>query len=237
MLAYLVQKDKPLSYIETHAGRGLYDLISKEAEKTGEAIAGIESFLSTNAIPDNHPYISIIAKLRKKFGSTIYPGSPIFAANILRSQDSIHLAELHPQEVEHLRRAMAHYKVNIHQKDGLKIAGALIPPTPRRGVLLIDPSYELKDEYMKMANFVSKMSRKWPVGVITLWYPILPAGAHKPMLEALQTAHTDALCHEVFFKNTNQNHRMQGSGLFIVNPPYGTKEHCRVISSFFNIKP
>ena len=96
MLDYLTQKDKPLSYIETHAGRGLYDLTSPEAVKTGEATAGIARIEAR--FPPDHPYRRRLTEIRARYGTNAYPGSPMIAALTLRDGDTMHLAELHPQE-------------------------------------------------------------------------------------------------------------------------------------------
>ena len=236
MLSYLGQKDKAFCYIETHGGRALYDLKSKEALKTGEASAGIERLLRDGKIStDMHsPYGEALAALRMQYGQGTYPGSPLFAAHFLRPQDRAYIAELHPQETIHLSALFEKtpQKIQIRHEDGLKMAGALIPPTPRRGILMIDPSYEIKGEYEKIASFITKMHKKWPVGVIALWYPILPSGQHVAMTATLKAQHPDALCHEVNFKAI-KDHRLQGSGMFIINPPYQTQEHCRAIEALF----
>ena len=147
MLEYLTQKDKPLSYIETHAGRGLYDLGSDEALKTGEAQAGID--LAEGWFPADHPYIQRLTECRAMFGPRAYPGSPMIAALGLRETDTIHLAELHPQENAALKANLGDFGANIQKRDGFEMALALTPPTPRRGLLLIDPSYEVKDDYLR----------------------------------------------------------------------------------------
>lgn len=236
MLSYLVQKDKPLCYIETHGGRGLYDLKSKEALKTGEAGAGIERLLETGKIsPDvSLPYSKTLNALQTKYGRGTYPGSPLFAAHYLRAQDVAHIAELHPQEITHLREVFKNFPktINIRHEDGLKMAGALTPPTPRRGLLMIDPSYEIKDEYKAIPKFIAQIHKKWPVGIIALWYPILPNGFHIDMIKTLKASNPDALCHEVNFK-TIKDHRLKGSGMFVINPPYKTDEHCQIIEQLF----
>jgi len=232
LLDYMVQKDKPLTYIETHAGRGLYDLGSDEALKTGEAAAGV-SLLEQNFAPD-HPYRQRLAEIRVKYGPEAYPGSPLIAAMTLREIDSIHLAELHPQEHGVLAEHLTQWDAHIHLQDGLKLALAITPPTPRRGMMLLDPSYEVKADYDSLPKVLAAISRKWNVGVLALWYPILAARPHLPMLHTLSTQFPDALRHEVVFPPVRDGHRMQGSGLFIVNPPFGTSEAAAEISKIFS---
>lgn len=231
VLDYLTQKDKPLSYIETHAGRGLYDLASEPALKTGEAAAGIA--IAEGWFPPDHPYRRRLAEVRAMAGPAAYPGSPLIAALSLRAGDTIHLCELHPQEVAALRSAMAQWGAHIHAREGLAEALALCPPTPRRGLLLIDPSYEVKADYDRLPKVIGQIARKWNVGTIILWYPILAGQPHRPMLAALQAAHPDALVHEVRFPPAREGHRMEGSGLFVVNPPFGLADETARLTGAF----
>lgn len=230
-LEYLTRKDKPLSYIETHAGRALYDLGSDEALKTGEAAAGIRRI--ETAFPASHPYRRRLAEVRARFGPEAYPGSPLLAALSLRETDTIHLAELHPQEAQALRHAMLPWGAHIHQADGWSVVHGLTPPTPRRGMLLIDPSYELKSDYAEIPKFVTHIARKWNVGVIALWYPILAEAPHRPMIAALRAEHPDALHHELRFPPVRDGHRMVGSGMFVINPPWGLAEEAALITRIF----
>ena len=231
MLDYLTQKDKPLSYLETHSGRGLYHLDTAEALKTGEAAAGIERYEAK--LPAEHPYLRALAKIREVHGPTAYPGSPLLASTLLRKGDRLHLAELHPQEFKALSEVMAH-KAKCHHEDGFAMAHKVAPPEPRRGLLLIDPSYEVKSDYETIPTQILKLHRKWNVGVIGLWYPILTGGAHVPMLGKLESAGLPGtLRHEVKFPPVREGHRMVGSGMFIVNAPYSTAEAARNLSAVF----
>ena len=219
MLDYLTRKDKPLSYIETHAGRGLYDLGADEAVKTGEAAAGIAR--TEARFPPDHPYRRRLAEVRARFGPMAYPGSPLIAALSLRDGDPVHLAELHPQEYRALTENLGPWGAHIHQRDGFDLALALTPPTPRRGLMLIDPSYEVKADYATIPKVVGQIARKWNVGIVALWYPLLTDAPHSPMLADLQGQFPDALRAEIRFPPARDGHRMVGSGLFVVNPPYG----------------
>ena len=219
MLDYLTQKPKPLSYIETHAGRGLYDLAAPEAVRTGEAAQGIARVAARFAA--DHPYARALAQVRAQAGPDAYPGSPRVTAALVRPGDRLHLAELHPQEFAALDRAMTGTGARVYHQDGLALAHSLCPPEPRRGLMLIDPSYEIKSDYDTLPRAIAALHRKWNVGVIALWYPLLDGAPHVPMLQALQTAHPDALRHELRFPPARPGHRMVGSGLFVLNPPWG----------------
>lgn len=228
VLAAMVSKPKPLTYIETHAGRGLYDLGSTEAAKTGEAAAGIARAEALFA--PGHPYLAALAKLRATQGPAAYPGSPLIAAHFLRYEDRAHLAELHPQEHSALLRAMRGSRFGVHPEDGAALALRLTPPVPGRGLVLIDPSYEVKTEFQAIATLVKKLHKRWEVGVKMIWYPILDDARHGEMLAELGGL---GLRHEVAFAPPREGHRIRGSGLVIVNPPYGIEVGLEAVSEVF----
>ncbi|MBI1217435.1 MAG: 23S rRNA (adenine(2030)-N(6))-methyltransferase RlmJ [Rhodobacteraceae bacterium] len=235
MLDYLTRKDKPLSYLETHAGRGLYALDAPEALKTSEAAEGIRRAEAQGWFPPDHPYARHLAQTRALHGAAAYPGSPLIAALSLRPGDVMHLAELHPREHAALAEAMALYGLaRVHREDGLAMALSRTPPTPRRGLMLIDPSYEVKDDYDALPGLIAAVHRKWNVGTLMLWYPLLPSGAHHAMLRALGAAGLPgALRHEVRFGPARDGHRMEGSGVFLVNAPWGIDDETKRLSQLF----
>ena len=231
MLARLTDKPKPMSYIETHAGRGVYDLSAPEALKTGEAAAGVGRMLARFA-PD-HPYRQGVQQGRAEHGAMAYPGSPLFAATLLRAEDRLTLADLHPQEHGALRGALRG-RAQIRQMDGFELALSVCPPTPRRGLLLIDPSYEVKADYETIPKVIAQLHRAWNVGVIALWYPILTDGRHRGMVQALERAGmAKVLRHEVGFPPVRPGHGMVGSGLVVVNTPFRLEEEAARIGSLF----
>lgn len=229
-LDYLTAKPKPMSYIETHAGRGLYHLDAPEARKTGEAAAAAR--LREGFAP-GHPYARAMAQTRERFGATAYPGSPLIAALALREDDVPVLAELHPQERAGLDAALQPFGLTARGEDGLALALAVTPPQPRRGLMLIDPSYEVKDDYDRLPRLIGQVHRKWNVGIVMLWYPILARAAHGPMVNALMQDHPQALRHEVAFGPAREGHGMVGSGLFVLNPPWGLADEARRIGGRF----
>ncbi|MDP2086778.1 MAG: 23S rRNA (adenine(2030)-N(6))-methyltransferase RlmJ [Gemmobacter sp.] len=232
MIAAMADKPKAMTYIETHAGRGLYALDAPEAVKTGEAAGGVER-LAARFAPD-HPYRRCLDAVRAAHGPSAYPGSPVIAGLLLRVFDRIVLAELHPREHAALSEAMAPFEAEERHEDGFAMARAVCPPTPRRGLLVIDPSYEVKEDYARLPGLIAELARKWPVGVIVLWYPLLTGAAHGPMLAALERAHPGALRHEVRFPPVREGHRMVGSGLFVINPPWRLDEEAARISALFD---
>ena len=232
MLARLTDKPKPMSYIEPHAGRGVYDLSAPEALKTGEAAAGVGRMLARFA-PD-HPYRQVVQQVRAEHGAMAYPGSPLFAATLLRAEDRLTLADLHPQECAALAEVMRPLGAKVEQRDGIEMALAVTPPDPSRGVLLIDPSWELKSDYDTLPKAISKIARKWPVGVVLLWYPILTDDRQAKMVRTLTTQHPYALVSEVRFPPARPGHGMVGSGLFVLNPPWGLADEAGKLKQKFD---
>ena len=170
LLALLTRKARGISYMETHAGRGRYDLSATESVKTGEAAEGIEAL----TLPDC-PLRHALETTRRHFGEDAYPGSPLIAQTLLRPQDRLHLMELHPAEHKVLRRYLKSDNTAVHHRDGYEGVLSLSPPKPRKGLVLIDPSYEVKTEYAQVAEFVHKLMIKWPEATVMIWYPVLAA--------------------------------------------------------------
>lgn len=214
LLARLTQKPRAISYLETHAGRGLYDLEAAETLKTGEAAQGIARLDPDPATP----FGRALAAVRAAAGPSAYPGSPAIARALLRPQDRLALMELHPSEHAALRTTLAGAGVAIHRRDGLEGALALAPMAPRRGLVLVDPSYELKPEYAAVAGFVRRLVAKWPEATVLVWYPLLPALRHRELVAGL---HPLAVrLDEVAFDPVPPR-GMTGSGLALLNAPHG----------------
>lgn len=225
-LDLMCARDKPMSYIETHAGRGLYQLDAPEALKTGEAAAGIDR--AEGAFAPDHPYRRMLETTRALHGPRAYPGSPLIATLMLRPEDRLHLAELHPAEYAALERLMQTYGIRPRHEDGLAMARAVCPPTPRRGMLVIDPSYEIKTDFDRLPPLVQMVHRKWNVGVLVVWFPLLADGTGQALGRALMALGLPkselSLSH---FGPARPGHRMVGSGMFVANAPWGLAEAMR----------
>ncbi len=234
MLDYLTRKDKPLSYVETHAGRGLYDLDAPEARRTGEAAGGIDLAEARGWFAPDHPYARALAQIRAQHGPRAYPGSPALAAARLRPTDRMWLAEKHPAEHAALAAALGDRPgLRLTHGCGLQMARALCPPTLRRGLMLVDPSYEGAADYAAIPPFLARIHRVWPVAVLVLWYPLLHGAPHAPMLAGIRRTFPDALCHEVGFPPSRPGHRMTGSGMVVVNPPWGIESEAARLTGLF----
>ncbi len=220
VLEILTRKERPLTYMETHAGRGVYDLTSPQAQKTGEAEEGWLSLDKTAIEKLPAKYVEAVKNLNGGGLSPLYPGSPCVAAYILRKQDQLHLMELHPQEHAALEKVFAQDdRVHIHKRDGLEGVMALSPPEPRKGIVLVDPSYELKDEYETIPAFVVKLAQKWPEACILVWVPMLRAGRHEGMVEKLKSSFPGLKIFKTEWKNPGEG--LCGSIMAGVNLPFG----------------
>ena len=212
LLTLLTRKARGISYMETHAGRGRYDLGSDEALKTGEAQEGIQAL----TLPDC-ALAKALETTRARFGAAAYPGSPLIAQTLLRAQDQLHLMELHPTEYRILRQNLRSENTAVHKRDGYEGVLGLSPPKPRKGLVLVDPSYEVKTEYLQVAEFTRALMAKWPEATLLIWYPLLPAARHEDLIDNLKLPYVR---HEVSF-DLKDGEGMTGSGLLLVNAPYG----------------
>lgn len=241
VLAYLIQKDKPLFYLETHAGKGLYDLKDKQAEKTGEYKTGIQTIWDNKAqMPSEfNEYLSAISELNPKGLLKLYPGSPSLAIRALREQDRIYLCELHPNEFEQLQQIhRKHKKIFFSNSDGIASLKALLPPTEKRGLVFIDPSYEVKDDYKLIPKALKQVYSHFSQGVFCLWYPVIDKKITEQLIRGLtDIGATKTLRIELNLTSTSHP-GMTGTGLWLINPPYTlAKEMERVLKtlcSYFN---
>ena len=230
VLEKMAEKDKPLTFIDTHAGRGLYDLKSKESLKTKEAEEGISALLKKKKIPADHPFIKVLREVRQD-NENLYAGSSMIALKLLRKTDELHLIELHPQEFEALRYLMyPNDNVHIHRRDAMEGALALSPPKIKRGVVFIDPSFEIKTDYETIVGNIKKLHQKWSEAVIMLWYPILKEGYHQNLVSQLMDM-PKFYHNKVVFKGKKEG--MIGSGLIVINAPFGINERLDEIKAWF----
>ncbi len=224
MLRLLTVKPRPIAYIESHAGRGMYDLSDPAALKTAESLRGIARLTETD-----HPYWTAIRAARASNGPSAYPGSPAVARALLRPGDKLTLMELHPAEHAALAQAMAASDpagpaVAVHKRDGREGLRALTPPEPRRGLALIDPSYEVKGEYLDTAMLALETWGRWPEGVIMVWYPILPDKRHEALTGPVEAVAGAALLRDEVLFDEPPERGMIGSGLLLLNAPYGAAQ-------------
>lgn len=229
LLQKLSAKEKPFTCIDSHGGGGLYDLFNEHAQTNREHESGIGSLWE---VPVTDPllasYVARVAASNTKGRLRFYPGSPVLIQSALRAQDRLHVLELHPAESESLHHYLGHdRRVSLHHRDAFEGLLALTPPEPRRGMALIDPSYELKKDYQRVHATLVKLHRRWPVGILALWYPLLAKQRdHSAWLcSALgREALPDVLRVELTVQEQAVESGMHGSGMLLVNTPWQLRE-------------
>ena len=255
ILEHLCKKEKPFTVIDTHAGSGIYDLHDERAQKTGEASSGIEKIL-TQIKADEVGFNSKFSRLIKDFYERgQYPGSPLIENAFLRPGDQQILSELHPRAFEELRECLYNRRKEcneggkifvepaLHRRDGYELLKAVTPPKIRRGLAVIDPSFEDASDFFKCGEVISAVHKKWSAGIIALWYPLV---AHRSaeismMKERIAGAveSSEPKIHEPKVLDIQMEIKrkedmtglasLYGSGMFIVNFPYQLDEEMKEI--------
>ena len=235
ILDYMTRKEKGFCYIDSHSGAGMYQLADEYAQKTGEYKDGIAKIMNDEDAPESlEPYLSLINSLNLNPSDDeleVYPGSPGIAKAFVRRQDSSHLFELHPTDIQHLEDFCQRWrKVFVKQSDGYKGVLGLLPPPSRRGVVLIDPPYELKEDYQKAVKTIIKAYSKFSTGTYILWYPVVKRELVEEMQQAFKaSAIKNVLQVEFCMAADTDEYGMTGTGLFIVNPPWQLTEQLEEI--------
>lgn len=221
VLERLKAKDKPFSVLDTHAGRGLYDLTDEAALRTAEHAGGVARILDEPAPPAAlQPYLRAVARANPFGGLRWYPGSPVIVADALRRGDNAKFCELHPEERAALEAALgADGQVKVFDRDGYQAVRAFLPPVERRGLVLIDPPFEQQGEYARLAEALTDGLKRWATGIFMIWRPVKDANGWHAFLRATE-AIGDTLNVEFNIRGAVED-KLTGSGLFIVNPPYG----------------
>jgi len=225
----LKRKDAGFFVLDSHSGRGFYDLQAVEATKSGEAERGIQRLIQT-CIGEQAlaPYFAAIHAHRGKRLAQ-YPGSPALIAGSLRSQDRAIFVELMPAEARAgAREIESAGRIRMEIKDGYAALKALLPPPERRGLVLIDPPYESIDELKIMLQAFGEAYRRWPSGIFLMWYPIRSASQRSKVharFEALRIP--KMLFADLAIHPDDAGVGLAGSGLMIVNPPHGADEYLR----------
>ncbi|MBC7279935.1 23S rRNA (adenine(2030)-N(6))-methyltransferase RlmJ [Hoeflea sp.] len=226
IITYLKLKDPAFRVIDTHAGIGVYDLSSAEAQKTGEWRDGVGRVLEAQLSPELAaflaPWLEAVKTLNPDGGIRHYPGSPKLARLLLRKQDRLTAIELHADDARQLRRVFeGDFQVRVIELDGWLALGGHLPPKEKRGLVLIDPPFEADGEYDRMIDGLARATRRFPGGTYVLWHPIKagsPLASFDKKLIALGRPRTLSV-RMLARANTNAP-GLNGSGLVIINPPF-----------------
>lgn len=234
ILLHLRKKDAAFAVIDSHAGRGLYDLAGEAAARTGEAERGIGRLLTPavtgSALPEAlHRYLAIVQGSSARF----YPGSPLIATMLLRPQDRLVAIESQADEAAALKSVLATFRnkaLRSECADGYGRLSALLPPPERRGLVLIDPPFESADEFHVEARALGEALKRFATGIYLLWFPIKSAGEANAFCgEVLATGVKKALRIDIDVgpAKDNDKERLSAAGLIVVNPPFGFAQDVR----------
>ncbi len=225
LLEHLLKKSAPFFVLDTHAGRGKYDLQSNEAQRSGEWRQGIDRLRAADtSIPLLQRYLSSVGSTAQS-----YLGSPLLTAAMLRENDRAVFVERHPQEANELQRALGRRKrVSVEEGDGYAALKAHLPPKENRGLVLLDPPYENDTEFDDLANALRNAYARWPNGIYCAWYPIKQGNADRRLRRTLiDSGLKKLLISEFNIKPSDSPLGLNGSGLLMVNPPWQLDEQLR----------
>jgi len=240
ILTYLQEKPTALRVIDTHAGAGLYDLEGEEAQRGGEWLTGIARIMQARFSNETaelaRPYLDIVRAFNPQRQLKTYPGSPLIARALLRPQDRLVACEVEPKArkalIDALRRDTQARVVDL---DGWVALPAFVPPKERRGLVLIDPPFEAKDEFDRLAEVFSQAFAKWPTGIYMIWYPAKNRRATDQLADAVVRiaagTKPPGKCLRLEFSVAPQTTGapLASTGLLIVNPPFTLQNELKTI--------
>lgn len=222
-LEYMTQKDKSLRIIDTHAGAGVYKLNGPQAQKNREFDNGISQlWTSTQAPAAIARYLELVRKVNGNGQLQLYPGSPLIAQTLMRPIDRLFLHELHPADFQFLRDCMRDDKrIKVQHEDGFACMQALLPPPDRRALVLIDPSYEVKNDYQHLIKQLQQAHKRFATGTYAIWYPVVLRQRIDEMELALKKSGIKNIqLMEFGLHADNPEHGMTSSGMIVINPPW-----------------
>ncbi|QIM63611.1 rRNA methyltransferase [Pasteurellaceae bacterium Orientalotternb1] len=231
ILTALKQKEKGFFYLDTHSGVGRYSLLSAEAEKTGEYIEGIARLWDRTDLPEEVAlYINELKKINKG-KLRFYAGSPLLAVQQLRPQDRALLTELHPNDFPLLRQEFAKMpNVVTKRENGFQQLKAALPPKEKRGLVLIDPPYELKEDYELVVQAIVEGYKRFATGVYAIWYPVVLRQHTKRIVKGLEaTGIRKILQIELAVRPDSDQRGMTASGMIVINPPWPLESQMKKI--------
>lgn len=219
----LKEKDKPFLYLDTHAGAGRYQLSGEHAERTGEYLEGIARIWVQESVPEElKTYLEAVSALNPRGDLRFYPGSPLIAAHLLRDHDKLNISELHPSDFPLLRNEFSRdNRARVVREDGYQQLKSQLPPSSRRGFVLIDPPYELKSDYQAVVKGIQEGHRRFATGTYAVWYPVVLRQQIKRMVKDFQaTGIRKILQIELAVRPDSDQRGMTASGMIVINPPW-----------------
>lgn len=236
-LEYMKRKSKPLMYLDTHAGSALYSKTSDEALKNKEYENGINAVVASKNIPKLvERYVELVVQCQKENANESYPGSPWLAKMLLQSTDCLFLYELHNNEFRALEANMAFVRSSrVFHSDGLKGLVASMPPVQRRGLVLIDPSYELKEDYERVASSIIEAYKRFIGGTFLLWYPVVDRDRIDRLEKRLiNSGIRNISLYELTVSEDSSATGMTGSGMIVINQAWTLKKEMQEVLPFLS---
>ena len=251
VLRYMTEKPVPLTVVDTHAGAGLYRLDGDAAATSGEVEEGLQKLRSQLAQLPSPPspliqdYLDLVGGFNRDGSGRIYPGSPFISQRLLRESDKLKLFELHPTDTrlleQHVAQLKAGRQVAVLREDGFEGLKKFLPPPSRRALIMMDPSYEIKSDYAKVAAAIQDALKRFATGSYMVWYPVIPRPeahdlprllktlanqAQKPWLHAtltIKSGKQSVVPSGLLDGAKPQRPGLPGSGVFLIHPPYTLK--------------
>ncbi|ROH88343.1 23S rRNA (adenine(2030)-N(6))-methyltransferase RlmJ [Pseudomethylobacillus aquaticus] len=223
VLRHAALKEKPYSYIDTHAGAGMYALDHGFAAQNAEFNSGIARLWEATDLPAAlAEYVALVKACNKNGPLRHYPGSPVVAQRLLRPQDRMRLFELHPNDFKPLQQQMSSRQIIVEQADGFNGIKALLPPPSRRAITLIDPPYEDKQDYRRLVQMLRDSLQRFATGTYMVWYPLLQRQEPAMLAHQLSALPVDSWLHVSLSVHapSADGFGMHGSGMFVINPPW-----------------
>jgi 23S rRNA (adenine2030-N6)-methyltransferase len=224
VLRHMNQKDKPYRLVDTHAGAGGYSLEGRYAQKKGEFEQGIGRLWPRDDLPPAiADYVELVRRFNPDGGLSQYPGSPAIAQMLLRAQDQLRMFELHPTDHRILAAYLGQVKgAEVRNADGFDGLKSMLPPPTRRGVVLIDPSYEGHHDYGRVVATLRDALARFADGVYMVWYPQVQKVEAAELPRRLEALAPKGWLHArlTVQEPDTQGFGLAGSGVFILNPPY-----------------
>ncbi|ASM52665.1 23S rRNA (adenine2030-N6)-methyltransferase [Pseudoalteromonas nigrifaciens] len=227
VLGYQTLKDKPLDYIDTHSGAGFFELAAADAQKTQEYQDGIEKLWQhTSKHSALNDYIALIKSFNQTAKLEFYPGSPKIAEHFLRRQDKGWFFELHPRDLLLLEENMQGKRsIRVRGENGFAGLVGLLPPASRRACVLIDPPYEVKDDYDTVITTLMQAYQRFATGTYMIWYPVVDRSRIDNMEQDLiDSGMRNIQLFELATKADTDVHGMTASGMIVINPPWKLKQ-------------
>lgn len=227
VLGYQTIKDKPLDYIDTHSGAGFFELAAADSQKTQEYLDGIEKLWQhTGKSGALNEYIELIKSFNDTSALAFYPGSPKIAEHFLRRQDKGWFFELHPRDLLLLEENMQGKRsIRVRGENGFAGLIGLLPPASRRACVLIDPPYEIKDDYNTVVQTIIKAHQRFATGTYMIWYPVVDRERIDNMEQGLIDAGIRNIqLFELATEADTDVHGMTASGMIVINPPWKLKQ-------------